>query len=62
MFSEKTLNKMSLQQVVSLSKNIALEIDMRLDDPYDAIDYVNALSFIVDNLRERLEAVTEDID
>ena len=53
---------MSLQQVVSLSKNIALEIDMRLDDPYDALDYVNALSFIADNLRERFEAVTEDVD
>jgi|688.fasta_scaffold711672_2 hypothetical protein len=60
MFSQKSIDEMSIEQLVSLVRSLAHSIENRIDDPADAYDYCNALSNVTDNLRDRIEAVLED--
>jgi len=60
MFSESSIDAMSIEELVQLIKSIAHEVENRIDDPWDALDYCNALSNLTDNLRERIENYLED--
>ena len=60
MFSQKSIDEMSIEQLVSLVRSLAHSIENRIDDPTDAYDYCNALSNVTDSLRDRIEAVLED--
>lgn len=60
MFSQGSIDSMSIDELVSLVKSLAFSIENRIDDPTDAYDYCNALSNVISSLRDRIEAVLED--
>jgi hypothetical protein len=54
MFSQSTIDNHSDEELISLIQTIAQEVEDRLSDTDDALDYANSLSILVDNLRDRL--------
>lgn len=54
MFSQKSIDNHSDEELISLIQTIAQEVEDRLSDTDDAHDYSNSLSILVDNLRDRL--------
>ena len=54
MFSQKSIDNHSDEELISLIQTIAQEVEDRLSDTDDALDYANSLSILVDNLRDRL--------
>jgi hypothetical protein len=60
MFSQGSIDSMSIDDLVRTIRSIANEVSNRIDDPQDAYDYCNALSNITNSLRERIEDVLED--
>jgi hypothetical protein len=54
MFSQSTIDNSSDEELIDLIQRIAREVEDRLSDTDDALDYCNSLSFIVDSLRDRL--------
>lgn len=60
MFSQSSIDSMSVTDLVRLIRNIANEVENRIDDPQDAYDYSNALILLSENLRDRIDEVLED--
>jgi hypothetical protein len=60
MFSQGSIDSMSIDDLVRTIRSIANEVSNRIDNPYDAIDYCNALSSLSQSLSERIECVLED--
>jgi hypothetical protein len=54
MFSQSTIDNHSDEELISLIQTIAQEVEDRLSDTDDALDYANSLSILVDSLRDRL--------
>ena len=54
MFSQKSIDNHSDEELISLIQTIAQEVEDRLFDTDDALDYANSLSILVDSLRDRL--------
>ena len=60
MFSQSSIDSMSIDELVNLVRSIAYEVSDRINDPQDALDYCFALSNLTQNLQERIEDVIED--
>lgn len=60
MFSQSSIDEMSIEELVKLIRSIAYEVSDRINDPQDALDYCFALSNLTQNLQERIECVLED--
>jgi hypothetical protein len=60
MFSQSSIDSMSIDELVNLVRSIAYEVSDRINDPQDALDYCNALSSLSQSLSERIECVLED--
>ena len=60
MFSQKSIDEMSVEELVSLVKSLAYSIDNRIDDPSDAIDYCYALINVTHSLTDRITNYLED--
>lgn len=60
MFSQGSIDSMSITDLVATIKSMGREIESRIDNPEDALDYVNSLTNLTDSLRERIECVLED--
>ena len=54
MFSQTSINEHSDEELIDLIQRISQEVEDRLSDTDDALDYANSLSILVDNLRDRL--------
>lgn len=54
MFSQKSIDNHSDEELIDLIQTITQEVEDRLSDTDDAHDYANSLSILVDNLRDRL--------
>lgn len=54
MFSQNSINEHSDEELIDLIQRISQEVEDRLSDTDDALDYANSLSILVDNLRDRL--------
>jgi len=54
MFSQSTIDNSSDEELIDLIQRITQEVEDRLSDTDDALDYCNSLSILVDNLRDRL--------
>ena len=54
MFSQKSIDNHSDEELISLIQTITQEVEDRLSDTDDALDYCHSLSILVDNLRDRL--------
>ena len=62
MFSQSSIDQMSIEELVQLIKTMANEVEGRIDyNPEDAIDYCNAVCNLANSLRERIEKYTEDV-
>jgi len=63
MFSQTSINEHSDEELIDLIQTITQEVEDRLSDTDDALDYCNSLSILVDNLRDRLsERLDEEQD
>ena len=63
MFSQKSIDSHSDEELIDLIQTITQEVEDRLSDTDDALDYANSLSILVDNLRDRLfERLDEEQD
>jgi hypothetical protein len=63
MFSQTSINEHSDEELIDLIQRISQEVEDRLSDTDDALDYANSLSILVDNLRDRLsERLDEEQD
>jgi hypothetical protein len=63
MFSQKSIDSHSDEELIDLIQRISQEVEDRLSDTDDALDYANSLSILVDNLRDRLsERLDEEQD
>ena len=63
MFSQNSIDQMTIEELVKLIRSMANEIEGRIDrTPYDALDYCNAVSNLASCLQERIEAVLEDVE
>ena len=60
MFSQSSINSMSIEELVKTIRSVSYSVENRIDNPYDAYDYCNALINLSENLRERIEDVMED--
>lgn len=60
MFSQSSIDSMSIDELVRTVRTIANEVSNRIDNPQDALDYCFALSNLTQNLQERIECVLED--
>jgi hypothetical protein len=60
MFSQSTIDNHSDEELISLIQTIAQEVEDRLSDTDDALDYCNSLSILVDNLRDRLSVKLDE--
>jgi hypothetical protein len=60
MFSQGSIDSMSIDELVTLIRSVANEVSNRIDDPQDALDYCFALSNLTQNLQDRIECVLED--
>ena len=60
MFSQGSIDSMSIDELVRTVRTVANEVSNRIDDPQDALDYCFALSNLTQNLQERIEDVLED--
>ena len=60
MFSQSTIDSMSIDELTKLIRSTALEVCNRTDDAEDAIDYCYALINLTHNLKNRLNAYAED--
>jgi hypothetical protein len=60
MFSQSMIDDMSIDELVQTIKSMVNEVHNRLDDHVDALDYTYAVSFLTDNLKDRLCAYIED--
>jgi hypothetical protein len=54
MFSQSIIDKKSDEELIDLIQRITQEVEDRLSDTDDALDYANSLSILVDDLRDRL--------
>jgi hypothetical protein len=54
MFSQSIIDNSSDEELIELIQRIAQEVEDRLSDTDDALDYANSLSILVDSLRDRL--------
>jgi hypothetical protein len=54
MFSQSTIDNHSDEELINLIQTIAQEVEDRLSDTDDALDYANSLSILVDSLCDRL--------
>jgi len=62
MFSQSSLDSMSIQELVITVKKMANEVDNRIDlHPQDALDYCNAIITISSHLRDQIEDYVEDV-
>lgn len=60
MFSQSSIDSMSVTDLVRKIRTIANEVENRINDPQDAYDYSNALILLSENLRDRIDEVLED--
>jgi hypothetical protein len=60
MFTQKSIDSKSITELTALIKSMAREVSDRINDPEDALDYVNSLMLLSESLRERIEYVLED--
>lgn len=61
MFSQGTVDEMSIEELVKTVRSLAYSIENRIsDDPEDALDYCYALVNITDSLKDRIEGYLED--
>ena len=60
MFSQGSIDSMSIDELVTLVRSVANEVSDRIDNPQDALDYCFALSNLTQNVQERIEDVLED--
>lgn len=60
MFSQNSINEHSDEELIDLIQRISQEVEDRLSDTDDALDYANSLSILVDNLRDRLSERLEE--
>ena len=54
MFSQNSINEHSDEELIDLIQRISQEVEDRLSDTDDALDYANSLYILVDTLRDRL--------
>lgn len=60
MFSQSSIDSMSIDDLIATIRSMAREVENRIDNPYDAQDYCNALINLAQELSERIECVLED--
>ena len=60
MFSQSSIDEMSVEELAKTIRSMTYSLENRLDDPQDAIDYCYAVINLAHSLQERLEAVLED--
>lgn len=58
--SQSQLDDMSVTELVSAIQSSAREVDQRMDDAWDALDYVHDLLALTNELRKRVEDYLED--
>jgi hypothetical protein len=58
--SQSQLDDMSVTELVSAIQSSAREVDERMDDAADALDYAHDLLALTNELRERIEGYLED--
>ena len=60
MLSQSVLDKMSPQELVSKIRSLTYSIDNVVEiDPNDALDYINTLVLVAQDLQERVESYCE---
>ena len=63
MFSQNSIDEMTIEELVKLIRSMANEVEGRIDyHPEDAIDYCNAVCNLANSLRERIEEYVEDVE
>ena len=60
MFSQSIIDSMSVADLVRKIRTIANEVETRIGNPEDALDYCHALTNLSQNLTDRVEMVLED--
>jgi hypothetical protein len=58
--SQSQLDDMSVTELVSAIKSSARQVDERIDDAEDALDYVQDIMALTHELRERIEGYLDD--
>lgn len=63
MFSQSSIDSMSIQDLIATIKSMANEVENRIDfDPSDARDYCNSVIMLSENLRDRIEDYLETFE
>lgn len=60
MFTQRHIENMSVTDLVSTIRKLSYSIENRIDNPYDTLDYCNALVLVSQHLQSVLESVTEE--
>lgn len=60
MFSENSVDNLSVTMLIKVIRNFSNELDNRIDRPHDALEYVNAIINLSTELRNRIECVIEE--
>jgi len=58
--SQSQLDDMSVTELVSAIKSSARQVDERINDADDALDYVQDIMALTNELRDRIEGYLED--
>jgi len=62
MFSQKSIDSMSIQDLVKLIRTMSYSLENHLsDDGLDALDYAGAICNIADSVYERIQDYVEDV-
>jgi hypothetical protein len=62
MFSQGSIDEMSVEEIAQTIRSMTNEVMNRLDDPHDALDYTYAVINLANCLQERLQDVLEDVE
>jgi uncharacterized protein YeeX (DUF496 family) len=60
MFSQGSIDEMSVEELAKTIRSMTYSLENRLDDPQDAIHYCYDVINLAHSLHKRLEAVLED--
>jgi len=58
--SQSQLDDMSVSELVNAIKSSARQVDERINDADDALDYVQDIMALTNELRDRIEGYLED--
>lgn len=61
MFSQSSLDSMSIEDLVKKIRSMTYSLENHLDNPLDAWNYCNALINLSESLRDRIDEQVEDV-